>query len=78
MSSFKITSYNIQGMFSSAFGEKITNSDFVNIVYSDIIIYLRHGVVQTPNPTLLQTTESYVYHQSNSLMLKTEEIQEES
>ncbi len=41
MSSFKITSYNIQGMFSSAFGEKITNSDFVNIVYnSDIIILL--------------------------------------
>ncbi len=41
MSSFKITSYNIQGMFSSAFGEKITNSDFVNIVNnSDIIILL--------------------------------------
>ncbi len=41
MSSFKITCFNIQGMFSSAFGEKITNSDFVNIVYSsDIIILL--------------------------------------
>ncbi len=73
MSSFKITSYNIQGMFSSAFGEKIPNSDFVNIVYnSDLIILLE------TNPTLLQTTESYVYHQSNSLMLKTEGIQEES
>jgi len=41
MSSFKITCYNIQGMFSSAFGEKTTNPDFVNIVYSsDIIILL--------------------------------------
>lgn len=41
MPSFKITCYNIQGMFSSAFGEKMTNPDFVNTVYSsDIIILL--------------------------------------
>ncbi len=38
MSSFKITCYNIQGMFSSAFGEKSTNPDFVDS--SDIIILL--------------------------------------
>lgn len=41
MSSFKITSYNIQGMFSSAFGEKSSNPDFINAVHSsDIIILL--------------------------------------
>lgn len=41
MTSFKITSYNIQGMYSSCFGDKSINPDFLNLVNSsDIVIVL--------------------------------------